>query len=185
MQVRMEYEKFRKEGTKVVSDDYFRRGWLQGYESEKRRLLKQKEEEELKKKINLDLSSDLRKFQNDMRDHLRAAFDSEVKELKKKQEEVVAEKEEMLKLLRKQLEDENRLRSEERLRREKNEKEELRRQEKEKEEREKERERCKERNSDLIQDVEELKVVVSELKEALRRKEKQEDEEDENKAKET
>ena len=123
MQGRMEYEKFRKEGTKVVSDDYFRRGWLLGYDSKNSWLLKQKEEEELKKKINLDLSSNLRKFQNDMRDHLRAAFDSEVKELKKKQEEVVAEKEEMIKLLRKQLEDVNKLRSEERLRREKKENE--------------------------------------------------------------
>ena len=163
MQGRMEYEKFwwkglrkgqKNEGMKVVSDDYYRRGWLQGYESEKRRLEKLKEEEELKKKINLDLSSDLRKFQNDMRDHLRAAFDSEVKELKKKQEEVVAEKEEMIKLLRKQLEDEKKLRSEERLRREKKEKEELRRQEKEKEERKKEREIFEERNRKLAKDVE-------------------------------
>ena len=43
------------EGMKGVDDDYYRRGWLQGYESERRRIMKQKEEEELRKKVNLEL----------------------------------------------------------------------------------------------------------------------------------
>ena len=63
----------------------------------------------------------------------------------------------MIKLLRIQLEEEKKLRSEERLRREEQEKDEVRRQEEEKEEQKKEREILEERNRKLAKDVEGMK----------------------------
>ena len=57
MQGRKELEKGKgqkKEGKKGESD-YFRRGWLVGYDREKKRMQEQKKEELLKKEIHQEL----------------------------------------------------------------------------------------------------------------------------------
>ena len=107
------------------------------------------------------------------------------RELKKTQEEVMAEKEQTIKLLRQHLENEKKLRKEESLRMEKKEEKELIRQEKENE---KKMEIDKERDSFVIsvfeslksvaekfvQNIEEMKEEIRELKD-VRKKEERED----------